>query len=132
MEYAIIIPGKRKEESLNLTDEEQLREHRDWLLNELKAFTPDVLYGMMHRILGAYDDRFEPAKVRKAWYGWPDGEDDPINLARALDGLVGRLRDESLDREAVLELEMLYYHLDNLFYELDMAMREEATTHGAN
>lgn len=113
-------------------EEQQLRDHRDWLFDQLKNYTPEAFNAMTRDITGVVTDAYVTPELRSLWFGGGDDEDDPINLARSLSGNVQRLRNESLDKDAVFELQILLYELDKEFWQPERDMRKEATTHGAN
>lgn len=112
-------------------EEQQLRDHRDWLFDQLKNYTPEAFNAMTRDITGVVTDAYVTPELRSLWFGGGDDEDDPINLARSLSGNVQRLRNESLDKDAVFELQILLYELYKGFCQPERDMRKEAT-HGAN
>lgn len=109
--------------------EQQLRDYRDCLLDQLRAYTPEDFYALTRAITGRVTDVYVSDELRDLWYGG-DG-DDPVNLARACSGNVQRLRDEALDEDAVDELQLLLRRLKNEFSLLENKIRKEVNAHGA-
>lgn len=113
-----------------LDEQRQLRDHRDWLLEQLKRYTPEAFFASTRAITGRVTDVYVSDELRDLWYGG-DG-DDPVNLARSLSGNVQRLRNEALDEDAVFDLQMLLCLLENEFWQLEREMRKEVSTHGSH
>ncbi len=122
-----LLDADEEEMACHYLDVVPLTYYRDRLLAELRRYTPDEFLRIANEITGVRTERFVTPAIRELWFGGYVYSDDPVNLARALRGLVLRLRDDALEPSAVLELESLCAHLEKAFFDAEIRMWEEVS-----